>query len=81
MCSQVDSFTPEKGAAHALCPVQSYRKCNSVPLSDVTANPISCHRDMDRFISTIPYILCVSVYEGRVDPMRAGVIIRKFPAF
>ena len=81
MCSQVDSFTPEKGAAHVLCPVHSYRKCNSVPLSDVTANPVSCHRDMDRFISTIPYILCVSLYEGKRSLMRAGTIICKFPAF
>jgi hypothetical protein len=50
MCSQVDSFTPENGAIQAFPPSQSYKKCNTVPPSEVDANPISCQSPIDLFI-------------------------------
>ena len=49
MCSQVDSFTPENGATIIDSFVQSYKKCKTVPTSDVTAKPMSCHKLIDFF--------------------------------
>ena len=55
ICSQVDSFTPEKGAIHKASPSQSYKKCNSVPKSDVTEKPKSSESPKDRFIAHLIY--------------------------
>ena len=52
ICSKVDSLTPENGAIHKGSPSQSYKKCKSVPKSDVKEKPNSCHIPTDRFIKT-----------------------------
>ena len=54
ICSHVDSFTPENGAIHTASPSQSYKKCNSVPPSTVTANPKNCQTPTERFIFLPP---------------------------
>ena len=54
MCSQVDSFTPEKGATRMLPPVQSYKKCRSVPPKVTAANPAACQR-IDRCFIVPPH--------------------------
>ena len=64
ICSQVDSFTPEKGAIHTASPNQSYKKCRIVPPSDVTANPISCQSPIDlSFIIPPKTVLLNSIFE------------------
>jgi len=52
MCSQVDSLTPENGAAKTDLPVQSNKKWRIVPTSAVMEKPISSQRWMDRFIGS-----------------------------
>ena len=57
ICSHVDSFTPENGAIQAAPPSQSYAKCKSVPINDVSAKPKNCHNQTDLFIYYSDYFL------------------------
>jgi hypothetical protein len=50
ICSQVDSFTLEKGAIKLASPNQSYKKCKSVPKTEVKINPKNCQSFIERFI-------------------------------
>ena len=50
ICSNVDSFTPENGAASMLFPVASYRKCKRTPKREVSANPKIPNKKAERFI-------------------------------
>ena len=78
ICSHVDSFTPEKGAIHTASPSHSYRKCKSVPPSEVAAKPINCQRPIDRFIKP-PVNFFVSfniVYSKRTESMFAGIVFQ-----
>ena len=50
ICSQVDSFTPEKGAIHIALSSHSYRKWSRVPKNDVRAKPNSSQVQIVLFI-------------------------------
>ena len=64
ICSHVDSFTPENGAIHAAFPSQSYKKCKTVPPSEVMAKPKSWEIPIDRFINSPINVLLNSVFGG-----------------
>ena len=58
ICSHVDSFTAEKGATNKL-PVQSNKKCKSVPNATVKVNPPNCHKNKLRFNKLFPYKISI----------------------
>ena len=62
ICSQVDSFTPENAATKSDFPVKSYKKCKTVPRSDVTPKPTSCQRPIDFFINFTPNAFYDSIF-------------------
>ena len=62
ICSQVDSLMLEKGATQELSSSQSYKKCNTVPETEVSAKPISCDKEIDRFIKSPTKMLFKIVY-------------------
>ena len=60
VCSQVDSFTPEKRAIKEFSPLQSYAKWSRTPKTDVKTKPQNCQRDKLFFISkTSPFDLAM----------------------
>ena len=50
ICSQVDSFTAEKGARE-IQSVHSYKKCKIVPKTETKVKPIKNQSDNDFFIT------------------------------
>ena len=61
MCSQVDSFTAEKGAT-AILSVQPYKKCKIVPITAVKVSPTNDQSASDFLIYSYdmrkPFSIC-----------------------